>query len=35
MLKIEYGFHLTLIAAGLTVAWFFLSVARRPAPATR
>jgi hypothetical protein len=35
LLKIEYGFHLTLIAAGLTVAWFFLSVARRPAPATR
>jgi hypothetical protein len=35
LLKIEYGFHMTLIAAGLTIAWFFLSVARRPAPATQ
>ena len=35
LLKIEYGFHMTLIAAGLTIAWFFLAVARRPVPATR
>jgi hypothetical protein len=34
LLKIEYGFHMTLIAAGLTMARCFLSVARR-VPATR
>jgi hypothetical protein len=34
LLKIEYGFHFTLMAAGLTLAWFFLSVARRPAVVT-
>lgn len=35
LLKIEYGFHVTLMAAGLTIAWFFLAVARRPMPAAR
>ena len=35
LLRIEYAFHMTLIAAGLTLAWFFLSVARTPTPAAR
>lgn len=35
LLKIEYGFHMTLIAAGLTLAWFFLSAARTPTPVAR
>ena len=35
LLRIEYGFHVTLIIAGLTVARFFLAIVRGPtSPAT-
>ena len=30
LLRIEYGFHITLIIAGLTLVRFFLAVARTP-----
>ena len=31
LLRIDYGFHVTLIISGLIVAWFFLAVVRAPA----
>ncbi|HEX2648290.1 MAG TPA: hypothetical protein VHO95_13765 [Candidatus Dormibacteraeota bacterium] len=33
LVRIEYGFHATLYLAGLVVAWFFISMLRREAPA--
>ena len=28
LIRIEYGFHVTLYLAGIVVAWFFISVLR-------
>jgi len=32
LLAIEYGFHITLILAGLTLAYFFVTLVRAPSP---
>lgn len=32
LLAIEYGFHITLMIAGVTLAWFFTAIVRGSAP---